>query len=217
MRWVALADENLKEEMLSDGTNGEMDLVWINKAEEFTQYGSADGYIDLLFDNTKERIELLKNFSAKPVIVNSVITTLKEIGAPFVRINAWAGFLKRPVVEASHKSEGIKLMAEDFFSRLNKKIEWVADKPGFITARVITMIINEAWFALGENVSTKKEIDAAMKLGTNYPYGPFEWCDRIGIKNIYGLLTELSKTSQRYKPAPLLEKQATHDGPHSEY
>ena len=209
MRWVALADESLKEELLSDGTNGEMDLVWINKAEEFTQCGNADGYIDLLFDNTKERIEMLKNFSTKPVIVNSVITTLEQMDAPFIRINAWAGFLKRPVIEASHKNEDIKLKAEDFFSCLNKKTKWVADKPGFITARVITMIINEAWFALGENVSTKKEIDAAMKLGTNYPYGPFEWCDRIGIQNIYGLLTKLSKISPRYKPAPLLEKEAT--------
>jgi 3-hydroxybutyryl-CoA dehydrogenase len=73
---------------------------------------------------------------------------------------------------------------------------------------VLAMIINEAWFTLGENVSTKQEIDTAMKLGTNYPYGPFEWCNKIGIKNIYSLLKKLSENNARYKPAPLLEKEA---------
>jgi 3-hydroxyacyl-CoA dehydrogenase len=44
------------------------------------------------------------------------------------------------------------------------------------------MIINEAYFALEDNVSTKAETDIAMKLGTNYPYGPFEWGQLIGLK-----------------------------------
>jgi 3-hydroxybutyryl-CoA dehydrogenase len=70
------------------------------------------------------------------------------------------------------------------------------------------MIINEAYFALEENVSTKEEIDIAMKLGTNYPYGPFEWCKKIGLKNIAALLAELSQTEKRYQPARLLLKEA---------
>ncbi len=45
----------------------------------------------------------------------------------------------------------------------------------------MAMIINEAWHALAEEVSTKNEIDTAMKLGTNYPYGPFEWAEKIGL------------------------------------
>ena len=70
------------------------------------------------------------------------------------------------------------------------------------------MIINEAFFALQENVSSKEEIDTAMKLGTNYPFGPFEWAERIGLKNIFELLTGLSKTQSRYEPAALLKQQA---------
>ncbi len=208
MQLVVLADESLKEELLSNGTSGQTELIWIKNIQELAQYENADGCIDLLFDNTKQRIELLKKFSLKPVIVNSVITTLKEMDAPFIRINAWPGFLKSPLVEASYSDGNIKQQAEKFFLCLNRKTKWVPDKPGFISARVITMIINEAWFALSENVSTKEEIDAAMRLGTNYPYGPFEWCSRIGLKNIYSLLNELSKTDQRYKPAVLLEKEA---------
>jgi 3-hydroxybutyryl-CoA dehydrogenase len=77
-----------------------------------------------------------------------------------------------------------------------------------LSARVIAMIINEAYFALGEGVSSKQEIDIAMKLGTNYPYGPFEWSERIGLKNIYKLLQKLNSTSSRYTIALLLEKEA---------
>ncbi len=47
------------------------------------------------------------------------------------------------------------------------------------------MIVNEAFFAFGEKISTIEEIDMAMKLGTNYPNGPFEWAEKIGIENIF--------------------------------
>ena len=71
------------------------------------------------------------------------------------------------------------------------------------------MIINEAYFALEESISTKEEIDIAMKLGTNYPYGPFEWGKKIGLKNIRNLLYELTLEERRYQPAPLLIKEAS--------
>ena len=207
MRLAVLADEILKEELLSNGITGEVDIIWVDDVDEFTYRENADGCIDLLFDNTKERIELLKKLSSQPVIVNSVIDTLEEINAPFIRINAWPGFLKRPVVEASYNSKPLKEKAERIFTGLGKKAEWVPDEPGFITARVIAMIINEAWFALEEGISTKEEIDIAMKLGTNYPYGPFEWGSQIGLKNIYALLDKLNNTNSRYRPAELMKKQ----------
>ncbi len=47
-----------------------------------------------------------------------------------------------------------------------------------------------------------------MKLGTNYPYGPFEWAKLIGIKNIHSLLTALQKTDKRYIISKLLEAEA---------
>lgn len=208
MQLVVLANEVLKDELLNTKTVGEADIVWIKNVEEFAQYKNAHGYIDLLFDGTLKRIELLKNFSPRPVIVNSVVTALDKMKAPLIRINAWPGFLTRSIVEASYKDKNLKLPTEEIFSFLNKRIEWVEDKPGFVTARVIAMIINEAYFALEESVSTKEEIDKAMKLGVNYPYGPFEWCNKIGIKNIYSLLNELSKTNPRYKPAASLVKES---------
>ncbi len=80
----------------------------------------------------------------------------------------------------------------------------MSDIPGFITPRVISMIINEAYFALAQGVSTPEEIDKAMKLGTAYPYGPLEWATRIGLQNIVTLLQKLSVAQSRYAPCELL-------------
>ncbi len=144
----------------------------------------------------------------KPVLLNSVSETLAGINAGHnvVRINGWAGFLKRGLWEAAgNTSAGV----QSVFAALQKQYIQVADEPGLVAARSISMVINEAYFALGEKVSTKEEIDIAMKLGTNYPFGPFEWAGKIGVKNIYGLLSVLAKTDKRYLPAPILEKEAS--------
>jgi len=207
MQLVVLSDDILKEELLSNGETGDAEIVWLATPGKFSEYENADVYCDLLFDGSANHIEDLKKIS-RPIIINSVDKTLAELQLPFIRINAWPGFLKGQVIEASFHDESQKQWAESFSSTFKKKIEWLPDELGFVSARVVAMIINEAYFALGEGVSSKSEIDIAMKLGTNYPYGPFEWCEKIGIKKIYSLLTDLSKINTRYKPATVLEKEA---------
>ena len=122
------------------------------------------------------------------------------------RINGWATFLSRQVWEIAGAASGA---IESVFKALDIKINFVKDEPGFISARVIAMIINEAYFALEDNVSSKAEIDTAMKLGTNYPFGPFEWCNMIGAENIMALLQQLYLTDSRYKPSQFLIKEAS--------
>lgn len=145
-----------------------------------------------------------KNF-AKPIFINSVIDTLYQLGLPenVNRINAWPGFLQRTTWETA---ANYKNNIDPVFDLLQRKIITVKDEPGLVSARVISMIINEAFYALQEGVSTKEEIDTAMKLGTNYPYGPFEWTDKIGIGNVYKLLRKLTEKENRYQPSSLLEK-----------
>jgi 3-hydroxybutyryl-CoA dehydrogenase len=126
-----------------------------------------------------------------------VEATLTETDPAFVRINGWPTFLKSPILEASSKHANTQEV-EKVFSFFNKKLEWVPDDVGFVTPRVVSTIINEAFIALKEGVSTKQEIDIAMKLGTNYPYGPFEWAEKIGVKRIGSLLNKLSHQHKRY-------------------
>ena len=60
-----------------------------------------------------------------------------------------------------------------------------------------------------EGTATREDIDAGMKLGTNYPLGPFEWATSWGIANIYELLEALYLDSkdERYKVCPQLKQE----------
>jgi 3-hydroxybutyryl-CoA dehydrogenase len=167
---------------------------------------AAASCIDLLFDNTPERIGLL-NKIAPLVIINSVAGTTAQLPPSFIRINAWPGFLNNSIIEASVQNEN-KEAVENIFSVFHKRICWTQDMPGFVSARIIAMIINEAYLTLQEEVSTKEEIDMAMKSGTNYPYGPFEWAAKIGIERVYELLCAMSTTNARYAPCQALTKEA---------
>ena len=205
MKIAVITNDALKEEWLAQGMQDDAGTQWL---AEPMAVENADCYIDLLFQPDAERINKLQKLQPAIIIVNSVLATLDKLPDKFIRINGWPSFLKRPVVESSCSHDELKSQVKKIFSSFNKIVEWVPDVPGFITARVISMIINEAYITLDEKVSSKKEIDIAMKLGTNYPYGPFEWSEKTGLKNIYELLSMLSITHTRYEPASLLKKEA---------
>lgn len=136
------------------------------------------------------------------VFANAVLVTTDALPDHYVRINAWNGFLERPVIEIAAGKHAVAV--KSVMDKLGWPVTFVPDVPGMVAARIIAMIINEAFFAWGDKVSSKTDIDTAMKLGTNYPYGPFEWCERIGIRHIHQLLSILSKEDERYTPAPAL-------------
>jgi len=169
----------------------------------------ADSYIvfDLLFRHTPERVSLLKQFLPRPVFINAVTDTLSVIGQPFIRINAWPTFLERNIMEVA-ALPGEEKTAEKIFDKLGWKYQLVPDITGMISGRITGAIINEAYYTLGAKVSTKAEIDIAMKLGTHYPFGPFEWSEKIGLKNVYEMLLQLSKENSLYEVSTLLTDEA---------
>lgn len=196
MQVVVLTDEGLREELLNGVETVVADIAWAENLSQLEQYKNADVVIDLLYDPSHQA--LLEKLLPALIIINSVEHSLQETNLSFIRINGWKTFLKPGIIEASVAREGNKEKAQDVFSIFQKKLEWVPDEIGFITPRVVSMIINEAFIALKEGVSTKEEIDTAMKLGTNYPYGPFEWAEKIGIEKVNGLLKKLSVHQERY-------------------
>jgi 3-hydroxybutyryl-CoA dehydrogenase len=207
MTVAILADELLKQELLAKKLPEAITVVWTDSVRSLT-IADADVYVDLLFEPDVERTQHLKRLLPKPVIVNSVSYTTKKIGADLIRINAWPGMLQRSVLEVALPSTVNEAIVKDIFAQLQWNYVIAPDIAGMITARVLATIINEAYYTLGAQVSTRDEIDIAMKLGTSYPYGPFEWSEKIGLKRIYELLVELSKVDERYTPAPLLKEEA---------
>jgi 3-hydroxybutyryl-CoA dehydrogenase len=84
------------------------------------------------------------------------------------------------------------------------------EPPGDVALRVISCIVNEAFLALSEGVATAEDIDEAMKLGANYPKGPFEWAEEIGADSILDTLDSLRAThGDAYLAAPSLRERAT--------
>ncbi|HEY6504977.1 MAG TPA: 3-hydroxyacyl-CoA dehydrogenase family protein [Chitinophagaceae bacterium] len=208
MKVLVVANDSQKEELSQGATNEELHIEWVSDPGSFTGSFHFDACLDLLFENSRERIQLLLQLQAPLVIINSVVIPLTEVQEDFIRISGWNTFLKRPAIEAACNNELLKEKAERIFSGLGKKTEWVPDIPGLVTARVVASVINEAYFALEEKVSSKEEINTAMKLGTNYPYGPFEWTEKIGPGNIHTLLKRLAEEQKRYEPAALLTQEA---------
>jgi 3-hydroxybutyryl-CoA dehydrogenase len=100
--------------------------------------------------------------------------------------------------------------AEQFFHSLGCDTEVVQDAPGLVAPRLIACLANEATYALMESVADAADIDAAMKLGVNYPHGPLEWADAIGSDVVRVLLEHLQRQTgeDRYRPSPLLRKVA---------
>jgi len=98
--------------------------------------------------------------------------------------------------------------ATAFFRGLGLETAVVPDGPGLIFPRILCMIINEAAFALMEGVASVEDIDTAMRLGTNYPLGPLEWADRIGLDQVIAVLEALQVEygEDKYRPAPLLRQ-----------
>ncbi|MFJ4975106.1 3-hydroxyacyl-CoA dehydrogenase [Streptomyces coeruleorubidus] len=100
--------------------------------------------------------------------------------------------------------------AVGLFQALGKKVSVIGDVPGMIVARTVARIIDLAHDAVAKGVATEEDVDTAMRLGVNYPLGPFEWSRRLGRYWAYSLLDDLHlrEPSGRYAPSLALYRHA---------
>lgn len=199
--------ENQQQELLQKGFNNDVNIEWLQPGALLKNI-KANAFFDFVFnDSDYAANEFIDDTIVFVHAVNCLCAETNK--SNYVRLNAWNGFLNRNIIELSCNDLSTQKKTEQIFNELGWNYVWVKDEYGFIAARIIAMIINEAYFALEENVSTKEQIDIAMKLGTNYPYGPFEWSEKIGLKNIAQLLLHLQEKDERYSISSLLIKEST--------
>ncbi len=100
--------------------------------------------------------------------------------------------------------------ATAFILEMGKDFAVVQDRVGMVMPRILSMLINESFFAVGEGIASPKDLDTAMQLGTNYPRGPVAWGDAIGLKTVLAVLKALYDDlgEERYRAAPLLRQMA---------
>jgi 3-hydroxybutyryl-CoA dehydrogenase len=91
---------------------------------------------------------------------------------------------------------------------LEKKSVQVYESPGYVTTRLICVIINEALHTLSEGVATAVDIDTAMRMGYDFHYGPLEMADRFGLDSVLASMESLFREygELKYRPSILLKK-----------
>jgi 3-hydroxybutyryl-CoA dehydrogenase len=93
-------------------------------------------------------------------------------------------------------------------------VAWVGDAPGLVLGRIVCQLVNEACFAVTENVGSPDDIDDGMVLGLNHPRGPFAWLQEIGPTHVLAVLDALriELGEERYRAAPMLRRLAIDGG-----
>jgi 3-hydroxybutyryl-CoA dehydrogenase len=106
-------------------------------------------------------------------------------------------------------------IVERYFRAAGKHVEWVGDAPGLVLGRILAQIVNEAHFAVSQGVAGAEDCDTAMRLGFNWPRGPFEWGGAIGLGRAVAILDALHRSlgEERYRVSPLLRRRAEAEPP----
>jgi 3-hydroxybutyryl-CoA dehydrogenase len=185
-----------------------------------------DEQIDVVFEVTNLDLDVKKNNFKKieGIVRNDTLILSTVLSGTATQSASWLSYPSRLVGFATFPPfKGGSLIeiapglltekafinrASELFSTIGIEVEIVVDEVGLVFPRILSLIINEAAFAVTEGISSVEEIDLAMRKGTNYPNGPLRWADEIGLDEIYAVLTSLHRElgDDRYRPAPLLRK-----------
>lgn len=175
---------------------------------------------------------VIENEAVKKEVLRSVDATIKEqsiiaTNTSSISITRLAHATSRPqsfigmhfmnpvpimslveIIKGHHTSDETLETTKSVVEKMGKVSTVASDYPGFIANRILMPLINEAFFALMNQVASAKDIDQSMKLGCNFPMGPLELADFIGLDTCLAIIEVLHKGlgEDKYRPCPLLRK-----------
>ncbi len=151
---------------------------------------------------------LASNTSSLPITEIAAVTKRPEkvIGMHFM--NPVPVMKLVEIIRGLATSDETYEAVRDLSVELNKTPVEVRDVPGFVSNRVLQMMINEAIYCLYEGVASVEDIDAVMKLGMNHPMGPLQLADFIGLDTVLAIMEVMYEgyADCKYRPCPLLRQ-----------
>lgn len=184
----------------------------VSKLDRFTPnrpMNSEALLIDLSATNTAKKRELFSHYKG-PIISDLSLNNGDQLMAEFPQIKAAISTVfpsPKKTYEVFLKDYQYREDIESLFYKIDISLLEVSKAGcGFIFGRTIVQIINEAWFALEDELATDHAIDTAMLFGVNYPVGPLAWGREAGLTNVVLLLNELytHTKDERYRPCEKL-------------
>lgn len=140
-------------------------------------------------------------------IASATKTPERVIGMHFVHPVATVDLIEivRGLKTSDETVEKTKAFAEQTIA---KKAVMVFESPGFVTTRLICLMINEALHVLEEGVATAEDIDNAMRIGYSFKYGPFQMADHFGLDSVQAALENMFREygELKYRPSIVLKK-----------
>ncbi|OEF99059.1 3-hydroxybutyryl-CoA dehydrogenase [Vulcanibacillus modesticaldus] len=192
----------------------------------FTTDKSLLSDVDFIFETVDEILEVKKTLFSeldnicRPDVIfatNTSTLSITEIAAATNRASKFIGLnFTHPVVERQlvqiirglKTSDDTYNISKKFVEKIGKTGIQVYEAPGYVTVRLILPLLNDAMNLVVEGVASAEDVDKAMKLGFDFPYGPLEMADRMGLDAVLRVTEGLYKEygDVKYRPALILRK-----------